>query len=257
MAAERLPWFPCYPSKLLGALAGMKPSEGYVYWVVCLRIYEVGGPCRDTIDVLARRTGLSRRHVSDAIDLCFQAGRLIRQDDGIINPFAVEILAEAKSLLQKRSNAGKKGGNQSAEKRKQKQQTTPSNGSDLLQASVQQSPTHLHLHKQEQRKEERKKDAANAAPLFENQEPVAAVNGNGHQPASDEKSQFYARARAVLGESSGGMATNLLKAKEGNVALARAAIETASTKGGGAKQYIGRIIHGASAPPNEGWDPRL
>jgi hypothetical protein len=186
MAAERLPWFPCYPSRLLGALAGMKPSEGYVYWVVCLRIYEVGGPCRDTIDAIARRTGLSQRWVSDALDLCFQSGRLIRHDDGIMNPFAMKILAEAKTLHERRFSSGKKGGIQSAQKRKQKQRRGPSKPSNLVQASVQQNPTHLHLHLQEQ--EEEKK------------ERLSSLRSGSDWP-SDYREQFWAKYPRKTGKA--------------------------------------------------------
>lgn len=94
MEKERLPWFPCYPSKLLGAFAGMRPDEGYVYWIVCLRIYEVGGPCPDTVDALARRSGMNRRRVSDALALSFAAGRLVEVEGGIMNPFAEEVLSD-------------------------------------------------------------------------------------------------------------------------------------------------------------------
>jgi uncharacterized protein YdaU (DUF1376 family) len=52
--------------------------------------------------------------------------------------------------------------------------------------------------------------------------------------------QLYERGEKILGPGTGGLITNLLKAKDGNVALARAAIETASTKGN-PREYIGAI----------------
>ena len=105
MKPERLPWFKCYPTKLLGALAAMKPMEGYVYWIVCLRIYEVGGPCADTLDALTRRCGTTKRRVSDALDSLFKAGKLERKPEGISNPFAERVLDDSRTLSQKRSNA--------------------------------------------------------------------------------------------------------------------------------------------------------
>lgn len=62
-----LPWFRCVPSKLLGALAGMPPDAGYVYSIVLLRIYEVGGPTREDVETLHRRTGMPKKRVSDAV----------------------------------------------------------------------------------------------------------------------------------------------------------------------------------------------
>lgn len=48
-------------------------------------------------------------------------------------------------------------------------------------------------------------------------------------PAIAER-DYFARGKSILGKSSGGMLAKLLKAKGGNVALARAAIEQASQK---------------------------
>ena len=52
----------------------------------------------------------------------------------------------------------------------------------------------------------------------------------------------------MLGERSGGFVKNLLKVKNGDLALARAAIETASTKSK-PREYIGGIVN---AKPREG-----
>lgn len=87
-----LPWFPCEQGKLLGALAAMKPHVGYTYWIVCLRIYDVGGPVADSLDAIARRTGYNKRVVSDALDTLFRSGKLVREGDSIMNPYAREIL---------------------------------------------------------------------------------------------------------------------------------------------------------------------
>lgn len=153
---DRLPWFPCYASKLLGAFAGMKPDEGYIYWIVCLRIYEVNGPCPDTIDALARRSGMNKRRVADALELSFQAGRLIRQDAGIMNPFAAEVLADSIALHKRRVSAGEKGGTRAAEKRKQKQ-STPSSPAI---APLKPNGTHLHLQEQIQLEVRKEKNPA-------------------------------------------------------------------------------------------------
>jgi len=84
-------------------------------------------------------------------------------------------------------------------------------------------PDKAHMLEARIQKESRKQDAASAAadaaPNFE----------NGHDPPTPE-AELFKRGKAVLGKTSGGLIRNLLKAKGGNVALARAALETASTK---------------------------
>jgi uncharacterized protein YdaU (DUF1376 family) len=59
-------------------------------------------------------------------------------------------------------------------------------------------------------------------------------------PISDQKADLYRRGKAILGVKSGGVITDLIKAK-GSVAKARAALEQAS-ESGDAKEYIGAII---------------
>lgn len=143
MAKERLPWFPCYPSKLLGAFAGMQPDEGYVYWIVCLRIYEVGGPCPDGDDVIARRAGMGLAKVTRAIERSFAAGRLVRVEGGIMNPFAEEILSDSNAVRESRAKSGRAGGNKTAEKKREKNKQNQQNGSSKSQASAKQNPTHI------------------------------------------------------------------------------------------------------------------
>jgi uncharacterized protein YdaU (DUF1376 family) len=68
-----------------------------------------------------------------------------------------------------------------------------------------------------------KKDAADAAP--------------------DPEKELFERGKVVLGKGAGGLIAKLLNAKGKNIALARAAIEQASTKSD-AREYIGRVING-------------
>jgi uncharacterized protein YdaU (DUF1376 family) len=70
--------------------------------------------------------------------------------------------------------------------------------------------------------EERKEDAASAAL---------------------PEAELFRRGKEILGKTSGGVIKNLLKAKQNNVPLARAAIEQASTKAD-PREYIGAIIRG-------------
>ncbi len=58
-----------------------------------------------------------------------------------------------------------------------------------------------------------------------------------------EDAQFYNRGKQLFGPKSGGLLKQLLTAKLNNVALARAALETASTKAN-PREYIGAIVRG-------------
>ncbi len=54
---------------------------------------------------------------------------------------------------------------------------------------------------------------------------------------------YFTRGKALLGKNAGGLLAKLKAAKGGNVALARAALETASTKEN-PHEYIGAIVRG-------------
>jgi hypothetical protein len=87
----------------------------------------------------------------------------------------------------------------------------------------------------------KRKDAAGAAPAVRS-----------------EEADLFRRGKALLGDNAGGLIKNLIKAKGGSIALARAAIEIASTKQD-PREYIAGSIHGleAAAQRPNGWDPRL
>jgi hypothetical protein len=144
MADERLPWFPCEPSKLLGALSAMAPHVGYTYWIVCLRCYETGGACPDSLDALARRTGYSKRVVSDALDALFKTGKLVREAAGIGNPYAAKVIQEMRLRREGHVASGRRGGNQRWEKAKGKQRKRPSHPIDSPLAN----DSYLHLQEQ-------------------------------------------------------------------------------------------------------------
>lgn len=63
---------------------------------------------------------------------------------------------------------------------------------------------------------------------------------------TDLEKQLFERGKQVLGKSAGGFIARLLKAKSGNIALARAAIEQASTKQN-PREYLAAIITGGTA----------
>jgi hypothetical protein len=70
----------------------------------------------------------------------------------------------------------------------------------------------------------------------------------------DPERELFDRGKAVLGRSSGGLIVKLLRAKGGKVALARAAIEQASTKQDPA-EYIAAAVRGGTGPPAFGEKP--
>jgi hypothetical protein len=84
-----------------------------------------------------------------------------------------------------------------------------------------------------QSQSERKKDAAPAA-------------------IADPEVELFRKGREVLGKQAGGLISQLLKAKQGSVAHARAAIEVASTKSD-PREYIGAVIRGPKATAQPNW----
>lgn len=79
---------------------------------------------------------------------------------------------------------------------------------------------------------DQKKDAAPAAP--------------------DPEVELFQRGREVLGKQAGGLISKLLVAKQKNIALARAAIEQASTKSD-PREYIGAVIRGQQKTTEPNW----
>jgi len=125
-----------------------------------------------------------------------------------------EDLAAAKASYEKRAKAGEKGGKAKAEAKQSSSNAT---------AGPEQPLTF----------NQGKKDAAGAA-----------------QP--DPEIALFQRGREVLGKQAGGLISKLLTAKQKNVALARAAIEQASTKSD-PREYIGAIIRGQQRDAEPNW----
>jgi hypothetical protein len=70
--------------------------------------------------------------------------------------------------------------------------------------------------------------------------------------ALDPEVELFRRGREVLGKQAGGLVSKLLTAKQKNIALARAAIEQASTKSD-PREYVGRIISGPQSAGQPNW----
>jgi hypothetical protein len=92
------------------------------------------------------------------------------------------------------------------------------------------------------REESRALDA-DLGPRTVDQGPNAACAASEKSP----EAEFYSEGKKILKTNSGGLLKNLLTAKDGNVALARAALLTASTKQD-PREYIGAIVRGRDKP---------
>lgn len=105
--SERMPWFRCVPAALLGALAGMRPDEGYVYVVLLLRIYETGGPVMESDRTMSRRTGLPERKVASALQFLIETAKVVRLDDGRLDSLSTH--DEIRWQLDRRHDQSKAG----------------------------------------------------------------------------------------------------------------------------------------------------
>jgi uncharacterized protein YdaU (DUF1376 family) len=126
-----------------------------------------------------------------------------------------------------RVDAGKAGGNAKANG---KQCSSNASSKNLAKPYQSQSQSQSHL-------KERTDAAADAA----------------HKKSPD--AELYERGKEVLGKNSGGLIKNLLTAKDGNIAHARAAIELASTRDN-PREYLGAIIRGREGladRPDRSW----
>lgn len=150
---ERLPWFKCEQSKLLGALSAMEAHEGYLYVIVTLRIYEVGGPCPDSHEALVRRTGLTKAKVVDAITRLTEGGKLRVVDGGLFNDYAAGVLEEMEKARIEFKKSGKKG----ADKRWGNNQQNQQNGDGDPKLPLMGSDSDLDSERD--RDSERKKDS--------------------------------------------------------------------------------------------------
>lgn len=84
---------------------------------------------------------------------------------------------------------------------------------------------------------------------FANAQEVTPPPSAARPDLSDAKTQLYDRGRQVLGARSGGVITDLLAAKGGSIAQARAALETASERAD-PREYIQAIIR-KKPPPTD------
>jgi hypothetical protein len=218
---ERLPWFRCYPQKLLDALAGMTPAEGYTYVIMLLRIYEAGGACHDTFPSLVRRIGYNKRIVSEALDKLFATKRLIRTPEGIRNPVADKVIGAQTTFRDDRIRSGQKGASARWQKPKQKQSTPHRSAMPLPMAN----DGDLDLDSDSERNKKVSMPLARPRALLR----------------ADREKELFRRGKEVLGKSAGGMITRLLKALAFDLDTVTRIIEEASQKFDAREYFAGAI----------------
>lgn len=144
LSDERMPWFPCYPEKLLGALSGMQTDCWCIYVILLLRIYEVGGPVPETVETLALRSHMPSLRVKNALEKLLASGKIITAEGMFSNPMAEAELSARNSIAAAKKARGKTAADARWKKTEAKQQNGHANG--IANAVL--GDTHLHLHKQ-------------------------------------------------------------------------------------------------------------
>lgn len=123
MATNDLPWFRCFPDRLLGALAEMDSNTQHVYVTVLLKIYARGGPIRNDPAALGAFCRRPRASIKSAIERLIDMGRLVELPDGLLsNPVADEELAHRELVSSTRAETGRRGGENTARRYREKTQ---------------------------------------------------------------------------------------------------------------------------------------
>lgn len=209
------PWMPMFWAEFIADTQHLNAAESGAYLLLIGHYWSTQRPPPDDDRQLARIARMKPaewRRARATVQAFFQDGWKHKR---------VEFeLTEAARI----SAAGRAGGKASGEARRQRPSDDRSTiGERPLNDRTNDSATKreaLQLHLQS------KKDAA---------------------PQPDPERELFERGKSVLGTTAGGLIKNLLKAKGGNIALARAAIETASTKSN-PREYVSAIIAGVNAP---------
>ena len=198
MASERLPWFRCGPSALLGALSGLQPDEGLIYVTVLLRIYETGGPITDTARTLARRTGLTERRAGAAIESLAEAGKITLTGDSRIDSTSThEELEFQRARSFDAAAAGRISGTE-RQKRKTRAKLAAAKSSEKPQQNQGNGSTDVErsFADREEDLEEESLPPARATPLSKHwipdaeDEAIALAKGVPHSAISEEADRF-------------------------------------------------------------------
>jgi uncharacterized protein YdaU (DUF1376 family) len=205
---SKKPWMPLYIADYLKDTTHLGALESGAYLHLIMDYWTNGGLPSDERQLarIAKLTDKEWKACRATLQAFFHDGWKHKRID--------QEIAHASDVSEKRKKAV-------AEREQRRQQAA------ITSSSIDASIDHT-VHSSQ----ERKKDAAPAAPV-------------------DPEVELYRRGREVLGKQAGGLISKLLAAKNKNVALARAAIEQASTKSD-PREYVGRIIN-SQKPGETAW----
>lgn len=195
------------------------------YLRLCHQMYRRRGPVPNQINTLARIWRCHQNKARRLLSTLLEEGKITVTPDGHLTNTKVTQVLDKRGIKSRQAvDAGHIGGIRSGEIRRNQLENNDQNEAS---ASSTIQPCEAVHHIEEKRREE--KNAAKAAPEVL------------------PEAELFRRGKELLGQNSGGLIKNLLAAKNKNVALARAALETASTKGD-AREYLMSIVHGRDSP---------
>ncbi|KRQ99253.1 DUF1376 domain-containing protein [Bradyrhizobium valentinum] len=220
-------------------------AETYrTYHVICQLIYLNEGPIANNEHGIA---GRCRQHIHTyrrCLRTLTDLGKLRVEDGRIANDRAITELQAIDDNRTRAAHGGKKSAIVRAQKRNDENNSLKNN--DPAQAALSKHSNIRDKTRLEETREEKKDAAPNGARSISDELPLGHDDGP-RSVTTDPETDLFRRGREVLGKSAGGLISQLLKAKDGKVALARAAIEQASTKER-PREYVGAVIRG-QAPP--------
>lgn len=251
-------WFKHDIPRWMDGTEGLDDGPYRVYHVVCQLIYLHEGPIAVHEQGIAGRCNQHvltfRRNLKALLD----SGKLRIIDGRLTNDRAETELQRVADLRSTSARGGR--GSRGVRKRSGRGQSEVEQRSAVGQPdnalnsnSLASSPLFEHQHhreesrgeeKREEKKEEKKEDAAPNGARGGELEFGQAETARAKPAPADPETDLFRRGKEIFGERAGGSLTaQVLKAKGRNVALARAAIEQASTKQN-PREYIGAIIRG-------------
>jgi uncharacterized protein YdaU (DUF1376 family) len=218
---------PLYIADYLGDTQHLSTLEHGAYLLLIMQYWQKDGLPDDEVQLM-RIARMSPEEWTSAAPVL---QRLFKQ--GWKHPRIDAELALTDEKIEKKSQAGQKGGRASALARKQAKEAK-------LQAERRQAST-----------DAVSTGSTSGAAKFNTSTTTkedSVPTERTPVASSDPEKELFDRGKQVLGKSAGGVIVKLVHAKGGNVALARAAIEQASTKQS-PSEYIGAVIRGGAGPP--------
>lgn len=237
------PWMPLYVADFLADTAHLDAAQSGAYLHLMMHYWANGGLPDDDRQLarIAKMTASEWRRARPTVQAFFQDGWKHKR---------IEFeLTEAARI----SAAGRAGGVASGEARRQRKpndlRTTverPLNDCAIDQPAkpeALQPPSPSLVSKKD-------------APPAPETSSITDDAGPADPAKSGPEQEFFLRSRKIFGPKHGGsLGAKLLKAKDGKIALARAALEIASTKQD-PREYVGAIIRG-STPDESRYDGRI